>query len=137
MLSADIWFQILVPVSKKWYRSVGLYTLNQSTFCSKQFGGCNLSKIQRKFTMVSKAVYGLYVKPCMVWFLVFRIYDQTLSWQSLPPIFLIYTSLQLKMHYRMLLFGRPIMFYLSLPPILILLVRALKSIPLLLTLHQL
>jgi len=72
------------------------------------------SKINTNFPRFLKpCVVYIYLKPCMVWFLVFRTYDQMLSWPSLPLIFLLYTSLQLKMHYRMLLFDRPIMLFLS------------------------
>jgi len=88
---------------------LNIYTLKQ-LFC-KQRRWLYLSKMQRKFSTVSKAMYGLYLKLHMIWLLVFRTYDQTLSWPSLPPIFLQYTSLQLKMHYQMLLFGWPIMFF--------------------------
>jgi len=95
-----------------------------------------LSKMQCKFFIVSKAIYGLYLKPCMVWVLVFRTYDQTLTKPSLHQ-FSFYTLLNNSTcNMEWLLFGRPIMFFLSPPPsMLILLARAFKLIDLLHILH--
>jgi len=58
-----------------------IYMLNQQ-FC-KQRRWLYLFNMQRQSIMLSKALYGLY-------FLAFITYDQTLSWLSLPPIFLFY-----------------------------------------------
>jgi len=91
--------------------------------------------MQRKFSTVFKAVYGLYLKPCIVWVLVFKVYDQMLSWPSLQPNFLLYTSQQLKMHYGMTPFQPTNHVFLSLQPMLILFPCAFKSTDLLPMLH--
>jgi len=84
--------------------------------------------MQRKFSIVSKTVYGT----------GFSIQNLTTKRSADRPFnrFFIYTLLNnLKYTMEWLLFGRPIMFFLSPPPMLILLVRAFKSIALLVTTH--